>query len=449
VTVEDRLRATTQAVTTSMRPVRPLDLSAGPSPSPVHDVGSPDLLDAPPPRARRSQGTRRWRNWGAPVAAAALVTVLALVLVILRQVPAPPSGSGPAASSTATAASFPRYYVTVASTNPRSSAHVEAVVNDDRTGRSLAVISPFPGQNFYGVTAAADDRTFVLSSYLTAQQETIWYVLRLTPGAVHPAQLTKLPIKPLPREISGLALSPDGRDLAVVYRTSNIIGDHASTGLVTYSLSSGAGLGAWRTDAGPGGLPGGANAQGLSWVNGDRSVAFRWFAQGSGSSNYGTFQLRVLDVTAAGHDLLAGSRLVVQVPFATARGSVFSGSCETSRAASDGRTVVCGSDALSNPPGAACAVGPPSFVSYSTATGKPLQVLYQYRGPCTQGEAVVLWTDPSGSRAIGVVQLVNGKQPMVDLFGLVTGGHLTPLPALVAGNDALQTVLDDSGDIAF
>jgi len=66
-------------------------------------------------------------------------------------------------------------------------------VGDDRTGRTVAVLNPTAAQNFYGVTAAADDKTFVLMNYEGARQETTFYLLRLTPGAAHPAQLTKLP----------------------------------------------------------------------------------------------------------------------------------------------------------------------------------------------------------------------------------------------------------------
>src|SRR6202034_238222 len=102
---------------------------------------------------------------------------------------------------------------------------------DARTGHELAVIPPPSGQTFSGVTAAADDRTFVVMSYDGATQETTWYLLRLTPGAAHPARLTKLPVKPLRAQPTGLALSPDGRELAIMF---------ASFQLQVYSVSSGA-----------------------------------------------------------------------------------------------------------------------------------------------------------------------------------------------------------------
>jgi hypothetical protein len=88
MSIEERVRAATRARTDLVRDIRPLEL--------------PDELTAP---ARRSPGTRRWFAWGAPLAAAALVTALALVLVMLRQAGGPPADSP--ASSASAAASAP------------------------------------------------------------------------------------------------------------------------------------------------------------------------------------------------------------------------------------------------------------------------------------------------------------------------------------------------------
>ena len=164
---------------------------------------------------------------------------------MLRQAGAPQPGPATPAAAPPASASIPRYYVTLAYTGS-TSAQMKAVVGDDRTGRRLAVVNPSASQNFYGVTAAADDRTFVLMNYSAAKQETTWYLLRLTPGAAHPAQLTKLPIKPLAAQVNGLALSPDGRELAVMWRTATTA-TNAVTHLSVYSMSSGAALRTWST----------------------------------------------------------------------------------------------------------------------------------------------------------------------------------------------------------
>jgi hypothetical protein len=142
------------------------------------------------------------------------------------------------------------------------------------------------------VTAAADDRTFVLANYSAAEKETTWYLLRITPGAAHPAQLTKLPIKPLAAQVNGLALSPDGRELAVMWRTATTP-TNAVTQLAVYSLSSGAALHTWNTPVPNNNMLGvGANGVDLTWVNGDRNVDFLWSVSDKPT-------IRALDVTAA------------------------------------------------------------------------------------------------------------------------------------------------------
>jgi hypothetical protein len=436
VSIEERVRAATHARTALVRDVRPLEFP-----------------DESPARARRTPRARRWLTWGAPIGAAALVTVLALVLVMLRQAGGPqtdPAASTSAAASAAAAvpASIPRYYVALAYVNPASSSPIEAVVGDDRTGRKLAVIAPSASQNFYGVTAAADDRTFVLMNYNNAQQETTFYLLRLTPGAAHPAQLAELPIKGIVAHVNGLALSPDGRELAVMYRFATT-DTNASTHLLIYSMSSGAELAVWNT-AGPNdnALGGDPNSQGLSWINGDRSVDFRWIATGPSARGPGTLQVRAVDVTPGGHDLLSDSRLVLPVPSPVLQGSYVSDPCSRWLATSDGRTIVCGSTG-GNGTTFACPAVPPSFVSYSTVTGKPLQVLYRYQGQCVNGQALLQWINPSGSQAIGFIlmdKVVNGKNTSVpSLFGVAVGFRFTPLAALPFHQDAVYS----AGGIAF
>ncbi len=102
MSIEDRVRAATRARTALVRDIRPLEF--------------PDEL---PARARRTRRARRWLNWGAPIAAAALVTALALILVMLRQADGPqpgPAAPAPGASAASAAGSIPRYYVALAYT---------------------------------------------------------------------------------------------------------------------------------------------------------------------------------------------------------------------------------------------------------------------------------------------------------------------------------------------
>jgi hypothetical protein len=284
------------------------------------------------------------------------------------------------------------------------------------------------------------------------QHETSWYLLRLTPGAAHPGQLTKLPIKPIVAVADGLALSPDGRELAVMWRTATTA-TNAVTQLSVYSLSSGAVLGTWRTHPPQDTFAfGGANAEGLSWVNGDRGIDFGWVASVPGAREPDKFTVRTLDVTAAGHDLLADSRLVMQVPTRVKTTATTSTTpCATALAAGDG-TVVCGTSGGSGVSGAeGCTAAPPSFVSYSAVTGKQLKVVYRYPGQCLNGQSRVLWTDPTGSHVIAFLLLaLKGKPASAgNLFGLVANGHFTSLPTLVTGTGWASGAADSPGGIAF
>ena len=53
---------------------------------------------------------------------------------------------------------------------------------------------------------------------------------------------------------------------------------------------------------------------------------------------------------------------------------------------------------------AGCANGGLEFTAYSARTGKPVRVLYKYRGACSNGLAAVLWTDSSARDIIGATE---------------------------------------------
>ncbi len=424
--VEERVRAATRARAGLVGQVRPLEL--------------PDELPARGRRGRRARSTRparHWFNWGAPLAAAAVVTALALVLVMLRQAPVPQPGPATPTSAPPVPASVPRYFVVLA----RISGAGGAVVADDHTGERIATVPPPAGQDFTGVTGAADDRTFVLASHVTAV--TTLYLLRVTPGSADPARLTRLPIAPLRAQLKGLALSADGRTLAVMF-------DGASgVQLSTYSMSSGALLGSWHTNAGNWIVRmDGANAYGLSWLADGRHVTFRFdaYAKNSGSL---LVTVRTLDLAAAGHDLLVDSRLDVQLPLSVT-GSAVTEPCFSSLATPDGRSVICGAADITTQSQTNCTSAPASFDSYSTATGKRLRVLYQY-APCWS-VPVPVWANSSGSQVIGVtIEALNtlGKDapPRAPLVGLIAAGHFTPFPA-----DSIRPMLSVAnplGGIAF
>ena len=432
--IEDRLREAARARDGIVRPPRPLVL-----PDHLSDhAGELSGLRGPRP------GRDRWGTWPIPVAAAVAVIVVAAILVAVRQLSAPGSAPAPANST----ASIPRYYVALAYTGS-TSAQMKAVVGDDRTGRTVAVLTPTASQNFYGVTGAADDRTFVVMNYTGATNQTTWYLLRITPGATHPAQLTKLPLKPLAAHVNGLALSPDSRELAVMWRTGTTATNGAEH-LSVYSLSSGAALRTWSAPdlSGINGI-GGANGRDLSWVNGDRSLAFRWAVVTGGAHPSSTNTVRRIDVTAPGGDLLADSEVAVRLPpTAAPTKTTFSAPCAASVTARDG-TVVCGTSSFSDVSfKEVCSTVPPSFVTYSGTTGKRLKILYQYHGQCLEAQAMPVWTDATGSHVIAFLLLSEKgvKTSLTDKFGLVTDGHFISLPKLVTGITGADL---DLGGLAF
>ena len=452
MSTEDRVRAATRARADLVRQVCPLEL--------------PDELPARGRRSRRARPAyltrpaRHWLTWGAPIAAAALVIAVALALVLLRQAPAP--GPLTSTSTPSVTAAIPRYYVALV--NGTAGPETKAVVGDDQTGRTVAVLNPAAGQSFDGVTGAADDRTFVVMNYANSTQPTqragsragfvaTWYLLRIAPGTARPAQLTKLPIKPMVAHVSGLALSPDGRELAVMWQPA--IQVDAATHLAVYSMSSGAVLRTWSTrynlnmSYGPG-----ANAEALAWVDGGRSLDFRWIAPadyrwvGSPGPTVAN-TIRAINVTAPGGDLLADSRVVLQVPqivTADKTKTRHSWPCANEVTAGDG-TIICGTiSSASVSFEEVCSTVPPSLVTYSGITRKRLKVLYQWHGQCLYANAVPLWTDSAGRHVIAFLFLSEKgiKTSLTSEVGLVADETFTSLPKLVSEDGNL-----DPGGLAF
>ena len=425
--IEDRVRAATRARAGLVREVRPLEL--------------PDELPARGRRsrhARPARDPRRWLTWGAPIAAAALVIALALVLVQLRGAPAPQPGPAAPTSAPPVPASVPRYYVTLVSGSRGWG--TKAVVGDDQTGRTVAVLNSTPGQIFDGVTGAADDRTFVVTSYTNKPPLTTWYLLRIAPGTAHPAQLTRLPIKPLMARVSGLALSPDGRELAIMWDTTTDRQGDGMASLAVYSMSSGAVLHTWITRGGYYNAYGrGPNTEALAWVDGDRSLDFRWALPPTNQSL--PVFIRTIDVTARGGDLLADSRVVVQGQYTVPTDKTKTrryGPCTNEVTAGDG-TVVCGTQSVTDVAfEEVCSTVPPSFVTYSGTTGKQLKVLYQWHGQCLYASAYPLWTDSAGRHVIVYLALSEKgiKMSLTDEVGLIANGRFTSLPQLANARGA-------------
>lgn len=431
MSIEDRVRTATRAGATLVRDIGPL--------------AAPDPVRL---RPRPAPGTRRWLSWGVPLAAAMAVVLVALSLVAVRHFSAPaPAPSGPAAVPT----SVPRYYValdqgvTFASGTAGSSGsagHAALIVGDDRTGQAIATISPPRGLQFESVQGGSDDRTFVVLAGRGGDvPPDTWYLIRLAPGTAHPYRLVKLPIRLPSRSPEGYAyaLSPDDRELAIESLDTPTRSRPLGTTLTVYSLSSGAELRAWTAKQD---ITQGLAEDTLSWLSDGRQLVFSNLSLGAPRRAYQQNQLRTIDLTGSGTDLLADSRVLftINTPVSSP------GSCWTMHATPDGGTVICGLqyDVLSGGgTTAGCANGGLEFTAYSVRTGRPVRVLYRYPGPCSSGLAEVLWTDASAKYVIGALEIdvANQGGQQTGRLGVIIDGRLRPLPmAKALPASAYQTV---------
>jgi hypothetical protein len=433
VTVEDRLRATTEAVTEAMRPVRPLDLPP---------ALAEDHVSA---RPRRVRAPRRWPGWLIPLAAAMAVIAVAATLVTVRSLSAAGPGSRPAPASTSTSANgIPKYYVSLkdAGTSPKGAVERNAFLADTSTGKQLATFKPPSDALFTNAAGSSDGRTFVLEAaagpgfgpsgnvkLVTEGGTDLWYVLRVTPGAAQPFTLTRIRIAATfsGTDTLGAAVSPDDRTLAILSLTGEPLGKVTTSRaksmllLRTYSIATGQLLRTWSAPVtawiGP--------PADLTWLDDDRTVAF--VAHTNATREY----IRTLNTTRPGTSLVAGSRPVFSLPEA----------CSSPLLASDGKSVICGTGTFLPNSKPACNKGGIELAAYSVATGKLERVLYRYSGNCRWGSALMVWAK-SGTVAIAAIVVTKSvaPYPQVSKLAAASAGKSTWLPV---------TTWNGFGTIAF
>jgi hypothetical protein len=422
VTIEDRLRATTEAVTEAMHPVRPLDLRSSAAAAPA------------PAKYRLPRRRTRWSGWLIPLAAAMAVIAVAATLVAVRSLSAAGPGSPPAPASPLSSG-VPRYYVAAGLMGRNGAPTQNAALADVSTGKQLATFSPPKNMFFVYIAAAADDATFVLLAGplgppKAGQPAYIWYVLRLSPGAPQRATLTRVPIAALAADTSviGLAVSPDGRTLAALLQVTSYVGGKKAAAyhlmMRTYSLATGQALRTWSEPDGPL-SPTGPGTFNVSWLNDGRTLAF------AAATRTAPVSIRFLNTASPGSSLAADSRPVFSPPAA-------SGACSSLLLTADGKVAVCGGGYAAGP--RPCAKGKMDVTAYSVATGKLERVLYRYRGGCRPGGSVqVIWAG-SGQAAVAAVFVGSAKE---NRIGLMTPGKFTSLPIVSIGSAY------DPGSIAF
>src|SRR5579859_2320608 len=360
ITTEDRARAAMQAIGDTVREAPPLELAPGDEVQLGGHGARRRSLRGPVGAARpgRRGRDRLWRSRLAPVAAAVAVAAVAIALVTIKDVPngrvASPSPSttsvGPAGRNVSIPG-VPEYYV----------AWMQAdtpylVVGDTVTGKQVGEVAEPHGvylEQIYG--AAADDRTFiVMGDRLRGPLEgtAMWYLLRIDPGGGTPARLTALPI-PVRENPAGIAISPDGTELAVAPAG-------APATLQVYSIPTGKLLRAWSATV-PGALAvesasaaGGSSqftaARVLRWSSDGRRLAFAW----------NSTAIRVLDAAAPDGNLITSSSLVAAI--GTTADQDRSLTCNASQGwqlIAGGQGVICGGSMLAAAPESSAATGGP------------------------------------------------------------------------------------------
>jgi hypothetical protein len=309
--VEERLQAASLALTERFpdHELRPLRLPTPAVRGAVH-------------RGAARRVWRRGRPWLIPLAAAAAVVLVVTLPLALRQtLGGHGTGVAPAAGPDGT----PPYYVEASNLIghdyvPRG----YVVIRATATGQTVAKARlPQADTRVQAITAAADDRTFVLAVEPVSSTGKPIYsydrflVLSFDPAS-RTASLTPLSLN-APEPFCAFALSPDGLDLAVAFGHGC---DGASPGLGTvkitvYDLATGTSrswTGTQRSIVG---------FSSLSWVDGDQELAFAWVG-----TDLRDLYLAKLDTTLPGNQIPAASQGQLPAPpvqiVATPGGSVLS-----------------------------------------------------------------------------------------------------------------------------
>jgi hypothetical protein len=446
ITTEDRALAAMRAIGDTVRDAPPLELPPGAPDLAAADEVQLGAHSARRPSQRRPGGAarpgrrdrdRRWRSRLAPVAAAVVVVAVAIALVTIKDVPngrvASPSPSttstGPAAKNVSIPG-VPEYYV----------AWMQAdtpylVVGDTATGNQVGEVAEPHGvylEEIYG--AAADDRTFIVMGDRLGSPDggtAVWYLLRIDPGGGTPARLTQVPI-PVRQNPAGVAISPDGTELAVA-----LAGNPATVRI--YSIATGQVLRTWSATV-PGAVAvesqtasGGSSqftaAAVLRWSSDGKQLAFAW----------NSTAIRVLDASAPDGNLMTSSTLLAAIGTTINKDS--SVTCSASQGwelIAGGQGVICaGSQLAMVPRGASageCGQGGRTFVGFLEKTKDDQDGvesnLTDFETECSAHAAYpdgayIGWANTDGSVVIGSLVWDGHVR-----FGLFRDGRFTPLPAL-------------------
>jgi hypothetical protein len=376
--------------------------------------------------------TRRpsWRPRLLPLAAAAAVIAVITAGALVTGLTAAHQPAHKPAVSGSAPASLPRYYVTTSS-GPDGRG-IQAVVRASASGQVTGTV-PVPsalsvewadsGGTF--VTAAADDRSFIIGAQEGGSPTQAGLDLRLFRFAISaagkPGHLTELAAAPVRNETTeGIALSPDGKLLAVSLMSNS--GGNSDPTIQVLNLATGA----TRTWTAPTrnypyliGPP--------SWADGSRVIAFSWLNAKQSGLMAAPRGIRLLDITAPGNNLLAGTVIVPS-------GVVAGGSIVSAQITPDGRDVIVVTWRDLTPHAKTHTVVV-QFAELQASTGRLVRLLRTETARSDQvnadGVETSLGVLSLGSQ--GRYALVQGLQfGWLDVSGS-DPGRFTPLPAVPAG----------------
>jgi hypothetical protein len=419
-TLEDRIRA---AVTQTAEEIAPGSI--------------PPLSLAEPPRRRLGPAGRGRRRAGWPrvliplAAAASVIAVVATSLALSGGT----NGHRPAkaTSHASLIASLPPYYVMLTGNNPNRTVLQpdHAVIRATSSGSILAAITaPSPYGTFVSVAGAGDGHAFVLAAEKWAVQRadgggsqeaepTKFFLLRINPATGKP-RLTALPIPAEPASVglSGMALSPGARRLAVA-----VDGDRNRQSIQVFTLATGSEQ-QW-TWPGGGNITNNAgdNGQVLSWAADQRTLAFQIW-QGK------NIEVRLFNTASAAG--LQASTVAVNFPGAAVDsppGDVTFGGTGTF-ITPDGTMIVCATTSTVKWSTTVTELG---YTEFLASTGRAVRILdlRRYAAKALLQTQDVLWTNASGSTLIVVANVPGTRPGKYRLqIGAVTGNSFRPLPGL-------------------
>jgi hypothetical protein len=389
------------------------------------------------------------------------VVALAISLVIVRNIPDRPAPASGVA---------PRYYAALVPQPPQGFQN-KLTVGDTLSGARLATLTPTRGNSFSVVTAAADDRTFVVAAqpiYDGAADKQFpartWYLLRIAPGTSSQVRLTRLPIPDLKGDyLLAVALSGSGREIALGFIPNYATSPQSPVQLRVYSVTTGNLERAWSTNdqtvfGGPGrdAAGNGPPTTALTWVDDDRALAFPTISAASDPLTHQDVireTVRLLDMSAGGGDLIADSRVIwstqrESVPVTDQHGQL---NCVNNLSilpmlTADGKTIVCAAIKSPNPQGTIniTAPGPQTlaWLAYSTSTPTVARTLAQVTVDAPSSTTAandLLWADSSGGTLIGTWTLEMASTGFIDPnpppayrphWGVIADGKFRPLTTM-------------------